>query len=401
MTPIRFILLSLKARLLQNLLSCLLVCAGVTAAIVTVLMNTHIAGHLGKTGTPIDMVIGAKGSPLQLVLSSLYHVDLPTGNISEDVYDHWRRHPQIKVAIPLALGDSYKGFRIVGTTHDYISVYNSSFAEGRAWSKPMEAVLGAEAALRSGLKLGDRFSGAHGLLPGGHEHHDAHYTVTGILNASGSVLDRLVMTDVKSVQDIHGHHDHEDSHDHDHEDHPQDITAILLSVKSPSSLLSLPRQINNTTSVLAAVPAVEMTRLSSVLGIGTTGLKAFSFVLIGLAGLSVFAGMAGSFESRAPDLAVLRVLGANPFTVFAFVLAEGLILSAVGLLPGLVAGHAVFDIMAHSVTALRDSGADGWAWQPQEYLIVALVLLAGLLAAFIPALRAYRIDPVRVLAKGS
>jgi len=219
----------------------------------------------------IDLVVGAKGSPLQLVLSAIYHLDAPTGNIKLAEARKVMENPYVAQSIPLAYGDSYIGHRILGTTPDYIDKYAGELAEGRAFSKPMEATLGSNVAKKSGLKLGDTFIGTHGEVNDGlHTHDEFPYTVVGILKNSNSVLDQLVLTEVASVWQVHADHDHEHEvdtlhalnldfdHDHDHHDHDHDhdhgdevitadsmeITALLLKNKTRLSVLNMPRIIN-------------------------------------------------------------------------------------------------------------------------------------------------------------
>ena len=184
----------------------------------------------------IDLVVGAKGSPLQLVLSAVYHLDAPTGNIKLADANKLMKSPLVEEAIPLAYGDSYRGFRILGTTTDYINKYDAKFKEGRAFSKSMEGVIGADIAEKVGLKLGDTFLGTHGEVKEGHVHEDHPYTVVGILEKTNTVLDRLILSNVESVWQVHSHvepkpidtlhalelhidHDHDHDHDHAHHDH--------------------------------------------------------------------------------------------------------------------------------------------------------------------------------------
>ena len=176
----------------------------------------------------IDLVVGAKGSPLQLVLSAVYHLDAPTGNIKLADARKIMEAPMVQEAIPLAYGDSYRGHRILGTTEGYLKKYDGQFREGRLFAKAMEATIGNDVAEKTGLQMGDTFLGTHGEVQGGHVHDEHPYTVVGILEKTNSVLDQLVLTNVESVWAVHNHaghehededdHDHDDGHDHDHDD---------------------------------------------------------------------------------------------------------------------------------------------------------------------------------------
>jgi len=190
MSDLNLILLSLKSRWLNSVLSVFLTAFGVMLAILILQFGHHIQNRLSADGRGIDIVVGAKGSPLQLILSSVYHIDVPTGNIPYDDAQKWMKHPQIKTAIPLALGDNWKGHRIVGTTPAYMEHYGAKLAEGRVWGQAFDAVAGAGVA----LKMGDEFNGAHGLAAGGHVHEDERYKIVGVMEPTGTVLDRLILT---------------------------------------------------------------------------------------------------------------------------------------------------------------------------------------------------------------
>ena len=200
MTDIALIFSSLKSRWLNSLLSVFLTAFGVMLALLIIQFGHHIQNRITTDGKNIDIVVGAKGSPLQLILSSVYHIDIPTGNIAYDQAQKWMKHPHVKTAIPLALGDNWKGYRIVGTTPDYLKHYQATILEGRVWNKDYEAIAGSSV----GLQIGEEFSGAHGLIEGGHKHDSQHYTITGIIEPTGTVLDRLILTSMNSVLDIHG-----------------------------------------------------------------------------------------------------------------------------------------------------------------------------------------------------
>jgi putative ABC transport system permease protein len=416
---------SLKSRWLNSLLSVFLTAFGVMLALLIIQFGHHIQNRLSADGQGIDIVVGAKGSPLQLILSSVYHIDIPTGNIPYDEAQKWMKHPQIKTAIPLALGDNWKGYRIVGTTPDYMKHYGAKLARGQVWDEAFEAVAGSSV----GLKIGDEFTGAHGLMEGGHVHEDEHYKITGVMKPTGTVLDRLILTSLNSVLDIHGlesieehehhHHDHEEAHedhkddhhahehhDHGHEEHDNEesgepeITALLLTTKSPIANINLPRSINRESALQAANPALEMARLTSMLGLGSQSFAALSTILIAIAALSIFAGLAGSLENRMGDLAVLRAVGYSKRRVFKIITCEGMMIVICGLALGLIMGLGGFVAAAHIITPLHASGA-GVSITPDFILVMVAVLLAGLVAALLPAYRASRVDVARQLSRSA
>lgn len=412
---------SLKSRWLNSSLSILLTVFGVVIAVIILQFGHHIHNRMTQDGKDIDIVLGAKGSPLQFILSSVYHIDIPTGNIQYSAAKRWMKHPKVKTAIPLALGDNWKGYRIVGTTPDYIAHYDGAFSEGRAWEKPFQIVVGADVP----LKIGQEILGAHGLSHGGHVHDDEHYTVVGRLSQTGSVLDRLILTSVDSVLKIHGQdtnhldqhddHNHHKGHGHDHgneqhhhdaHDHhdghekakPAEITALLLTTRSPIANMNLPRLINRDTRLQAANPALEMARLTTLFGLGTKTFSALSALLIGVAALSIFAGLASSLENRMGDLAVLRAVGYSKKRVFKIIVTEGMFIVLMGLALGLVLGLYGFMIIAETFQPLATSSAQLNITHDLLWVIAA-VILAGFMASALPALRASRVNVARQLTR--
>src|SRR5215831_5389754 len=167
----------LRSRPLGTLLNILLLALGVGTIGFVVIANDQIEDSLSRDARGIDLVVGAKGSPMQLILAGIYQLDAPTGNIPLAAAEELSQDPTIKRAIPMSLGDSFLGYRIVGTVPDYIALYGGEIAAGRLWNKKMEAVLGSSVAARSGLGVGRQFVGSHGLVEGGPIHGDSVYTV--------------------------------------------------------------------------------------------------------------------------------------------------------------------------------------------------------------------------------
>jgi putative ABC transport system permease protein len=215
----------LAAKPLSSLLSIVLVALGVSLASVLFLLNQQFKDRLYKNIEGIDLVVSAKGSPLQMILSAVYQIDAPTGNIPLKESFVVTKNPYVETAIPLAMGDTYKGYRIVGTDHQYTTHYKAVVAQGKLFEKDLEVVVGSRCAQKLGLKLGDTFYGSHGLVEdGGHVHETYAYEVVGILEEANKVIDQLILTNVASVWRMHddhdhGDHDHDDTHDHEGHDH--------------------------------------------------------------------------------------------------------------------------------------------------------------------------------------
>ncbi len=210
----------LRRRPLNTVLNMALLAIGVATVLILMLFAEQLRGALERDARGVDMVVGAKGSPMQLVLSSVFHVDIPTGNIRLEDARALADDPMIGEAIPLALGDNYRGWRIVGAGYGYPELFGARLARGALWRAPLEATLGARVASDSDLEVGSRFVGAHGVAEGGAAHDETPYRVVGVFAPTDSVLDRLILTSVESVWEVHSHHD--ETEDEDHDDHGED-----------------------------------------------------------------------------------------------------------------------------------------------------------------------------------
>lgn len=388
----------IRARALNAALNLLLLALGVATVVLLLLFGAQLGERLTRDARGIDLVIGAKGSPLQLVLSAVYHADFPTGNIPLAEAERWAAHRLVAQTIPLALGDSLAGFRIVGTEPAYPEHYGATLAAGRLWQAPFEATLGAAVAAGTGLAVGDRFVGSHGLAAGGPEHGEHAYEVVGVLAPSGSVLDRLVLTSIASVWRVHGIEDEHHAEHGEEADPRRAITALLIRYASPLAAVELPLAVNRESALQAASPAFETARLLSLVGIGIDTLRGFGVLLIASAGLSVFIALWNAMQERRYDLAVLRMLGASRRVLLVQPLIEGLLLAGGGALLGLLLGHATAEVLGRTLPAAQAMGLTGLLWLPQELYVVALTLGVGLVAALLPALQAYRTDIAAVLA---
>lgn len=422
MNDLVFILLSLRSRWLNCLLSIFLTAFGLSIALLITQLGSHIEERLEKDGRGIDIVIGAKGSPLQLILSSVYHFDIPTGNIPYSDAKKIVNHPQIKSAIPLALGDNWKGFRIVGTSNNYLSHYDANLKKGRTWNKEYEVVIGSSI----DLDVGSELIGSHGLLDQDNLH-DNKYKVTGVLERTGTVLDRLILTSLDSVLKIHGmettsHQNelhlksHDGDHDHEletdahvdeihgeHEEHLHDsatpeITAYLVTTRSPVANINLPREINRDSSFQAANPAVEMARLTSMLGLGSKSFAILSFILIVIASLSIFSGLAANLENRISDLAVLRAIGYAKNRIFKIICLEGTIITILGIFFGILIGFQTFNLFVQIVSPLKITQAS-FSFSLNFVLLIFSVFSSGIIASIFPAYRASKISVAKQLSR--
>ncbi|HEX7218611.1 MAG TPA: FtsX-like permease family protein [Burkholderiales bacterium] len=379
----------LRARPLNTALSVLLLALGVGTIVLLLLVVGQAEERMQRDARGIDLVVGAKGSPMQLMLSGIYHLDAPTGNIPLSTVALLSKNRMVKRAMPLALGDSWQGSRIVGAEKAYAEHYGAELRAGRFYDKPMEAVLGWEVAQRTGAGVGATFKGAHGMGSEPGEEHEEGYTVVGVLAKTGSVIDRLVLTSIESVWDVHEKVAEE----------AREVTVVLVQYASPLAAAALPRQINSQSELQAASPAYETARLFRMVGVGVEALRGFAAVLILAAGLSVFIALYSALEERRYELALMRALGASPARLFGLLLGEAFVLSLLGVALGLLLGHALAALLGAWLERQQSYPVTGLQWRPEELWVAAIALAVGVIAALVPAWRAYRTDVSRTLVQ--
>ncbi len=421
-------------------LTLLLLSFGVGIISMMFLLENQLSDKFNKNIKDIDFVLGAKGSPLQLILANVYHIDAPTGNIKVSEAQKIIKNPTVKEAIPLAYGDNYKGWRIVGTTPRYAEFYEVKLKEGKVFETPFEVTVGSYAAKELGLKLGQTFKSNHGLDKEGEEEegHDQLFTVVGIYEASGTVIDRLILTPVESIWEVHDHGDHEESghagivsaeehdaehahedehahaheadtldNDHAHEDehaeeehaHEEDheVTAYLLIKRLPMAPMILPQLVKNTNMQLA-LPAIEINRLNENFGIGMSVVKAVAILIMIISFLSVFISLYNALRERQYELAILRTLGGRRIQLFILILLEGFFMVALGLIIGLVLSRVGITLLSDMAKDSFHDEFNAMIFLPQEYYLVGITLGLGVVASLLPALRAFFMDISKTLS---
>jgi putative ABC transport system permease protein len=396
----------LIAKPLNTGLNILLLALGLSIITVLILIQDQFENKMTKDAEGIDLVVGAKGSPLQLILSSIYHIDFPTGNIDMADAITLSKNRLVKNIIPLGMGDNYQGYRIVGTNHDYLELYIAKMAEGVVWEKPFEVVLGSETAVKLGLGIGDTFIGSHGIGSSSHEHDEHPYKVSGILNPMGNVLDKLILTSIESVW-----YTHDEGHDHEkfeksvaktgfpETDEDREVTSLLIQYRNPIAAVQLPRFINSKSALQAASPSFEISRLFELLGIGVKLIQGLAIVIIIIAGLGIFIALFNSLKERKYDLAVMRTLGASSGQLFLHIVLEGVILTVLGAIVGIVMGHLFLAVLVMQNEQGAISGLTAMVFLVEELWILVYAVLVGIIASLIPAWNAYQTDIAKQLTK--
>jgi putative ABC transport system permease protein len=404
---------------LNTFLSVVLLTASVAIITLLILLQNQFDKKFNNTIEGIDMVLGAQGSPLQVILSSVYHIDAPTGNINYAEAQKWMNNPFVAQAIPLSFGDNYLGYKILGTTPDYITKYNGEFKQGQVFTNPLQVVVGGEIASNLNLNLGDTFMGSHGSSEHGDVHENHPYTIVGILKKNGSVLDNLILSNIETVWEVHDHdhahhqeteiesHDHDShNHDHDHEDdeihnHDDDkqITAVLLKFKNKMALFSWPRLIAENTKMQAVLPAIEINRLINMFGIGINSIKYLAYGIMLLSGVSIFIALYNRLKERKYEFALLRIAGAKPTQLLALVLIESILLCIIGFIFGTIFGRtALYFISITSQDEFKIAfNPFEIVWQ-NEIILFSITLFVGFISALIPAIKAYKLNISKTLA---
>ncbi|MEM9648003.1 MAG: FtsX-like permease family protein [Bacteroidota bacterium] len=428
---------NLVSKPLNLLLSLMLLSLSVSLVTFVLQLSQQLGGQLNKNIAPFDMVVGAKGSPLQLVLSSVLHVDAPTGNINLKDAAVLKKHPFVQTAIPVSYGDNYKGFRILGTEADYLDHYNTELLEGTHFERPFEVVAGHNVAQLLDLKIGDSFISSHGLAGGGGEAHDEHpFTIKGILKPSGTVVDQLLITNLESIWLAHDHeehseeeepqekedhteedgnheehdhdseeeHDHhgEEEHDHGEEEHDheeeKEITSLLVKFKSPLGMVQLPRFINENTSMQAALPGFEVQRLMRLLGSGVQTINGIALAILLVSGLSIFISLLKTIRERKQELALLRTYGLRTGQLLGLALLEGLFLALIGFVLGWLLGRLGIWSVSQYMQNEYGYGLQINGPEQFEFYLLGLILVLTTIATMLASRSIFKLNVAKTLS---
>ena len=383
-------------RPLSSLLSLLLLALGVSMISLLVLINSVVQDQMNNNLKGIDMVVGAKGSPLQLILSSVYHVDSPTGNISLKEARSIEKNPMVGNSVPLLYGDNYEGFRIVGTNEKFIELYNLSIENGSFWDDEFEVVVGKKIATKLNLKVGDTFVTSHGLRQTGESHADTPFTVVGITNFSNSVADQLILTSAESVWGVHGDHTHDDE-EHDHDD-DKEITAMLIKFNSPMNVIQFPRYINENTNLQSAVPSYEISRLFKLFGFGIETINLLAYLIIVVSGISIFITLFNSMKERKYDMALIRTLGGSRLQLSSMLIYEALVLTISGFILGIILSRLGLVFISSLMESSFNYSLNSYGILNDEFWLLAISILIGLMACLIPSIQVYKMDISKTLS---
>lgn len=415
------ILLIVRRSLRQHALSTAVTAASIALAcgLVTAVLAIDAQSYKAFTGGSggYDAVLGARGSELQLVMNAVYHLEVSKANLPWDEYEVIAADPRVAEAVPFALGDSYRGFRIVGTTGALFESFRDGDGQpmrfqppGRAFDPELaEAVVGSTVAQRTGLAYGSHFNPTHGLSAASAHEHEEEYVVVGVLEPTNTPADRVVWIPIEGVFRMGGHllrGAGEEFEAHAHEEIPEEhleVSAVLLKLKSSEMGDSLYREINRegTTATLAWPIARVMAELFEKIGWMSRVLSLVAVMVVIVAVGSITASLYNTMNERRREFAILRALGARRSTVLSAIVLESAAIAAIGSLCGYLVYGAILSAAAATLRAETGVALDPFELHPALFLAPAGLVALGALAGLVPAIKAYRTDVATNLAPSS
>jgi putative ABC transport system permease protein len=452
MSIFSLVIKNIAQRKLSIALTALSVALGVALISATLDIKKQVEENFTQTGVGYELILGAKGSPLQLVLNTVYHLGNPTGNLPYSTYQQYKRNPFVSYAIPMGLGDNYKGFRIIGTTDELFSKFNYKperkleLESGAFFQSDSvyQAVIGFEAAMKTGLKVGDKFIATHGLQESfgdvGEQHEHDPMRVVGVLKRTGTPSDKAIYISLRSVWAIHAieeeekqdrdstkktthsdgtphtdgdkHHDHDahsghDEHGHDehgHDEHEHavptegDVTAILVKTKAPIFALQLYSAVNKAPLAQAAFVVNEIKNLFDIVGNVNWAFLLVTALVIVVALISVGVAIYNSLSERRREIAIMRSLGAHRGKIFSMITLEAAFISFVGALVGIGLSKVLMAVMKSIILEKTGVEVAVSAFSSVDGLLILGVGIVGALVGTLPAITAYRTDVAKNLS---
>jgi putative ABC transport system permease protein len=355
-----------------------------------------------------DAVLGARGSQLQLVLNTIFHLETSNGNIPFSLYEDIAKNPQVELAIPYAVGDNYQGFRIVGTTDDIFTKFE--YRKGQKFqlvesgklfnAKEKEAVIGSFVAQKTGLKVGDIFQHYHGLIFVENSKHDDDYKVVGVLETTNSPSDRVVWIPLDGIYRMKGHilrgtgENYKAKEGEEIPPEAKEVSAVMLKFKSLQAGMSLEQTINKQGKVatLAFPIGRTMAELFDKMGWINRVLELVAYLVVIVAAFSILASIYNSINERRREFAILRALGAKRLTVFSVIILESTIIAFLGTLVGFLVYFIILQFTASIVQTETGVVLDIFKFDSVMIYTPLLMVSVGALAGLIPAFKAYRTD---------
>ncbi|MEM9357271.1 MAG: ABC transporter permease [Pseudomonadota bacterium] len=408
MTVIRLALQSLCNRWLTALLTVLAIAVSVVLLLGVEKIRNGAKASFANTIAGTDLVVGARSGGIQLLLYSVFRIGNATNNMTWRSYEDIASRPEVKWIIPLSLGDSHRGFRVLGTTQEYFDRYkyrqgqSLEFQSGKRFDDLFDAAVGADVAAELGYKVGDKIVVAHGLgRIGLSKHDDKPFRVSGVLAKTGTPVDRTVHVSLEAIEAIHidwqgGARRTDRTVTADEVRtmrlRPKAVTAAMVGLKSKLAIFKLQRYVNNYRSepLSAILPGATLYELWGLVGTAETALQVVSFMVVVTAILGMMTMILATLNERRREIAILRSVGAGPRTVIGLLVSEAGILTFAGVVVGLVATYALLFVLRPAIDAAYGLYLDIAAPGMTELMALAAIVVGGVLAGLLPALRAYQ-----------
>lgn len=397
--------------LLNRKATALLTVLTVSIAVVLLLgverIRTQAKESFANTISGTDLIIGGRSGQVNLLLYSVFRIGNATNNIDWLSYQEFSQHRAVKWAIPISLGDSHKGFRVLGTNHSYFEHYRYgskqplTFSQGEEFNGLFETVIGADVAKSLGYQVGSKVIIAHGISDVGFSRHDnLPFTVVGILAPTGTPVDKTVHVSLEAIEAIHvgwesgANLGHQPSADQlaQRDFTPKQITAMLIGLKSKIQTFALQRQINDYPAepLSAIMPGVALHELWGMMSVAEQALMAVSIFVVIAGLLGMLSSLLTSLQERRREMSILRAMGARPHHVFALLVSEASVLTLLGIALGVSMLYLLLAMAAPMIASQYGIQIALTGLTPYEWQLLGCVQLAGMVIGFIPALRAYR-----------
>lgn len=398
---------SVRNRKVTAILTILTVAISVILLLGVERIRTQAKSSFANTISGTDLIVGGRSGQVNLLLYSVFRIGNATNNIDWKSYEEFSQHRAVDWAIPISLGDSHKGFRVMGTNHSYFEHYrygqkqNLSFNQGREFNGLFEAVIGADVARKLNYQLGSEMVIAHGISDVGFSRHEnTPFKVVGILAPTGTPVDKTVHVSLEAIEAIHvgwesganlgNNPSAEQLLKMDFQ--PKQITAMMLGLKSRIQTFALQRQINTypLEPLSAILPGVALHELWGMMSVAEQALMAVSVFVVIAGLLGMLSSLLTSLQERRREMAILRAMGARPRHVFSLLILEASVLTFIGLIVGTAGLYAMLAIAAPIIQQAYGINLQLLALSQYELMLLAAVQLAGTIIGFIPALRAYQ-----------
>ena len=406
---LQFVKTNILSKKLRNFLTIFSILVSVMLIISVQNLTTQLKSNVIENAGVYDILVGAPGSSIQLVLNTIFYYDAPIANINIEYYESLQKDSRVANVVPIGMGDNYNGYKIIGTSNDFFTD-KYKLKSGELFKNNGEAVIGSTVAKITGLKVGDKFSGMHGLTEeGGHVHGDFQYTVVGVLEQTKTPSDTVIYTDIESLWTVHGleHNEHNENDDmemddeHDESMHGNSsenlITALLVKTTSLSNQVMVTNDLNKNNDIQAINPAATLRKLLVMLNAGEIVVTLVAYVSIFLSIIVLFTTMLSASIERRKDISILRALGANRKTVFKTILLETLIIAIIGAVLGFIVAHIAIGILGNYTAVNYGINISGFSIQIAEVFVLLGAVVLSIVAGMIPAIMVYKTDATKYL----